>query len=374
MTRFPKHDYYRLYATFAGVQHGERVVRPASAEHPEEWKWWVGNFQPAAGPFHVFLGGDPQRIGELVVPVSLQVLSRATQGYQLTADAPEQERRRLFAEWITAVDNPLTPRVLANRVWHYLFGTGLVDTPSDFGFMGGRPTHPDLLDWLALELIDMEWRLKPLQRRILFSQTYRQASCWRPDAAEVDAEARLLWRFPPRRLSSEQLRDSMLLAAGQLDETMGGPGFRLFRYFEENVATYYPLDEHGPETYRRAVYHHQARATRVDLMSEFDTPDCAFATPRRSSTTTPLQALTLLNHRFTIDMAEHFAQRLVREAGEDGVGRDGARRQVEQAFLIMYARRPDETETCAAVRLIEQHGLTSFCRALFNSNEFIYVN
>ena len=169
--------------------------------------------------------------------------------------------------------------------------------------MGGRPTHPKLLDALASELKQVGWRLKPMHRRIMLSRTYRQSSAFRPEAAKIDRESRLLWRFPPRRLSAEEIRDTVLSIAGKLNPRMGGPGFRRLKYVQDNVATYYPLDKHGPETYRRAVYHHNARAMQIDLLTEFDAPDCAFSTPRRTATTTPLQALTLLNHSFTVDMA-----------------------------------------------------------------------
>jgi hypothetical protein len=257
--------------------------------------------------------------------------------------------------------------VLANRLWHYHFGTGIVNTPSDFGFLGGRPSHPDLLDHLAIQLKRDNWRLKPMHRRIMLSQTYRQASDYRAAAAKVDRDSRLLWRFPPRRLSGEEIRDSTLAVAGLLDTTMGGPGFRLFRYVQDNVATYHPLDKHGADTYRRAIYHHNARAMQIDLMSEFDTPDCAFSTPSRSSTTTPLQALTLMNHSFTFDMAQALAERIESESN-DTAG------QIKRAFLLAFSRSPTEEEVWAAELLIGSHGMLSFCRALLNANEFIHVD
>jgi hypothetical protein len=200
----------------------------------------------------------------------------------------------------------------------------------------------------------------------MLSQTYRQASVFRQDAAAVDADDRLLWRFPPRRLSAEELRDTMLAITGQLDTRMGGPGFRLYRYIQDNVATYIPLDEHGPETYRRAVYHQNARAAFVDLMTEFDCPDSAFAAPRRAATTTPLQALTLMNHSFTIHMTEHLTKRLEREA-DDTVSR------IQRAFALAFARLPAAEELAASRHLIGQHGLRAFCRALLNSTELMYV-
>jgi len=196
---------------------------------------------------------------------------------------------------------------------------------------------------------------------------YRQASTHRPDAGRADAESRLLWRFPPRRLTAEELRDTMLSLSGKLERRMGGPGFRLYRYLQDNVATYVPLDRPGPETYRRAVYHHNARAAFVDVLSDFDCPDNAFGAPRRAATTTPLQALTLLNHAFTLDMAGFLATRLESEA-------QGADEQAARAFQLAYGRACADDERKAAARLIRSKGLRAFSRALLNSNELIYVD
>ncbi|NOY40492.1 MAG: DUF1553 domain-containing protein [Planctomycetes bacterium] len=335
---------------------------------PKLDSWWIGNPKQPKGPFHVFLGGDPQRLGNAVLPASLTTLAKMANNYQLDNDSPESARRQALANWLTDENNPLTPRVLANRLWHYHFGTGIVDTPSDFGFMGGRPTHPRLLDWLANQVHTNGWRIKPLHKLLMLSQTYRQAGDFRDAEAAIDASARYLWRFPPRRLSAEEIRDSMLLAANQLNTAMGGPGFRLYDYWEDNVATYDPLKKYSPATYRRSVYHQNARAARVDLMSEYDTPDCAFSTPRRASTTTPLQALTLMNHSFTIDMANALTARIEQESSED------QSKAIQQAFLLVFSRPCDDQELSAAQQFVSEHGLPAFCRALFNANEFIYIN
>jgi Protein of unknown function (DUF1553)/Protein of unknown function (DUF1549)/Planctomycete cytochrome C len=417
-------DYYALYATFAGVRHGDRAVATTSARAEREAlagplrerearataevskieatirtdaspdvfrrldalraerdavrsalsaipplsNWWIGNFEPAAGPFHIFLGGDPQRPGSTVAAASLGVLKDVVPGYVLPLDAAESRRRLALADWLVDPRNPLTPRVLANRIWHYHFGTGLVDTPSDFGFMGGRPSHPELLDWLARYLVDAGWRLKPLHRLIVTSRTYRQASTHREVASRVDAASRLLWRFPLRRLSAEEVRDTMLTVAGLLDSRMGGPGFKLYQYFQDNVATYVPLDRPGPETYRRGVYHHSARASYLDVLTDFDCPDNALGAPRRSSTTTPSQALAMLNHAFSVDTARAFADRLRREVGT--LSADQSRR----AFAVAFGRAATDDEVADACRLIDRHGLPAFCRAILNANELIYLD
>jgi hypothetical protein len=224
-----------------------------------------------------------------------------------------------------------------------------------------------LLDYLARRLVDGGWRLKPLHREILLSRTYRQSGAHRAEAAGIDQEARLLWRFPPRRLGAEELRDTMLHVAGKLDRTLGGPGFRLYKFTQNNVSTYFPLDRPGPETYRRSVYHQNARASVVDVLNDFDLPDIAFAAPRRANTTTPLQALTLLNHRFTTDMAQAIAARLER-------GGAAASAQIDEAYGLAFQRAPTAAERAAAGRLIATHGLAAFCRALLNMNELIYLD
>ncbi|MCI0539449.1 MAG: DUF1553 domain-containing protein [Verrucomicrobiales bacterium] len=381
-------------------------VDQATARVPPLHSVWAGNFSQPKEPTVVFKGGDPMKPGEAVKPASLSLLDQVTKPYELPADAPEKERRLALARWLTNDDNPLTARVLANRVWQHHFGVGIVDTPSDFGFLGGKPTHPELLDWLAHRLQYHGWRLKPLHREIVLSQTYRQSSeesdqysvisnqseaprdpppartatdslitdysgtdysANQRKARDLDATARLLWRFPPRRLSAEEVRDTMLAVAGKLDGRLGGPGFRLYEYKQDNVATYVPLAEHGPETYRRAVYHQNARASVVDVLSDFDLPDNAFAAPKRVNTTNPLQTLTMLNHHFVLDMAKALSERIAGEAGNDSAA------QARRAYALAFQRQPAETELAAAMALARVHGGAAFCRALLNANELIYL-
>ena len=329
--------------------------------------WWLGSYQKSPEQQHIFIGGDPQHKGMEVHPASPHFLVKTTKPYGMPTDAFEGDRRLALARWLCGEDNPLTPRVLANRIWQYHFGTGIVNTPSDFGFMGGRPSHPELLDWLSGQLLKNNWQLKPLHKQIMLSQTYRQAGTQREEALKIDSDSRLLWRFPPRRLTSEEIRDTILSVAGVLNLKMGGTGFRLYDYLVDNVATYMPLDKHGPDTYRRSVYHQNVRAMQVDLISEFDAPQCAYPAPRRSNTTTPLQALALWNHSFTLDMAEQLSERLRQESETP----DG---QIEQAFQLAFSRSPAEKETVAARSLIKDHGLPAFCRAVLNANELIYID
>ena len=363
-------------------------VAHAIANVPALPKVWIGkrNDDDAAGPFHVFLGGNPQKKGTGIVPTSLSALADNRTGeplhYRLPASSVESTRRLALANSITSSSHPLTARVLANRLWHYHFGTGIVDTPSDFGYMGGRPSHPELLDFLARQLIDGSWRIKAMHRHIMNTKTYQQSSDYRETAARVDGNARLLWRFPPRRLSAEEIRDTILQVTGALktprlsshvdstptsDAPDHGPGFRLYHFMQDNVCTYVPLDHHGPDTFRRAVYHQNARAAIVDLMTDFDQPDCAFSTPKRAETTTPLQALTMLNHQFTLDMAEQFAHRLVEDAGTE------PKQQVKHGFDLCFGREPTADELADCCDLLQSHGLPAFCRVLLNTSEMIYV-
>lgn len=379
----PTHEEHRLFNLEIVAQEQQRLKRLGGelnrlkrdiAKVPELDRVWIGSRDAPGveGPFHLFLGGSPERHGAQVQTVSLDVLNGLA-NFELDSHASEATRRLALANWLVDDQNPLTARVLANRVWHYHFGKGLVATPSDFGYMGGAPSHPELLDFLATKLGEFDWRLKPLHRLIMSSKVYQQSSKHNAEAAAVDHDSRLLWRFPPRRLSAEEIRDTILLAAGEIQKYEGeslvpdgGPGFRLYRFMQDNVCTYSPLDAHGKETYRRAVYHQNARASVVDLMTDFDQPDCAFSTPRRAETTTPLQSLTMMNHKFTMDMAASLAKRLESE-------KQTTAEQIERAFEICFGRsvQPNEQEDC--LEFVTQQDLKALCRVLLNTSEMIYV-
>ena len=321
---------------------------------------YAGTFR-TPDPVHLLKGGNVMQPGDAMPPASLSALP----GFKLALDSPDSERRLALAKWIASDDNPLTPRVMANRLWHYHFGHGLVATPSDFGFNGERPSNPALLDYLAKRLIENGWRLKPLHREIVLSATYRQSSAWNADGAKADVDARLLWRYPPQRLQAEAIRDQMLAVAGVLDRTLGGPSFQLYKYTVDNVATYFPLDRFGSETYRRSLYAQSARSIRTELLSVYDCPDSSLPEPRRVVTTSPLQALSLLNSSFTTSLAEAFAKRMSAESPADPMGR---------GFALAFGRAPAKEEREGADLLVKQHGLAALARALFNANEFVYVH
>ena len=313
---------------------------------------------------HRFVRGDPTQPAEEIAPGGL---SEFGGDWRLKMDAPDQERRLALADWIAAPENALTSRVIVNRLWQHHFGRGLVDTPSDFGSNGALPTHPELLDWLAGEFIARGRSLKALHRLIVTSATYRQSSAARPEALAADADARLLWRYPPQRLEAEPLRDTILAVTGKLDLRMGGPGFDLFEPNDNYVKVYQPKSPPGPETWRRMIYQSKPRMQLDDVFGAFDCPDAGQATPRRLSSTTPLQSLGLLNSSFAYQQAQLFAERLEGEADRD------ASSQVLRAFALALQREPRPRELDEAVKLIEAHGLPAFCRALLNSNEFLMV-
>jgi len=327
-------------------------------------KVYAGAFGQA-GPTHRLHRGDPMQPREAVVPGAITALGRPL---ELSADAPESQRRLALARWIGDEANPLAARVMVNRLWQYHFGQGLLATPSNFGFQGGLPTHPELLDWLASEFVARGWSVKAMHRLIMHSAVYRQAGRFDVSAAAVDAGDRLLWRYPPRRLEAELIRDAILAVSGRLDRTPGGPGYDPFEPNTNYVHVYTPKTVFGPAEWRRMVYQQQARMQPDSTFGAFDCPDASQAMPKRNISTTALQALNLLNSPFVARQAEFFAERLVSEAGTDSAA------QIRRAFRLAFGREPEADELAAAGALIARHGPAAFCRAVFNANEFLYVD
>ena len=329
-------------------------------------KVYAGNFKQPA-PTRVLFRGNPLAPRDIVAPDGLSAIRDKLKSFDLQPDAPERDRRIAFAKWIIHKDNPLTARVIVNRIWHYHFGRGIVATPSDFGDMGFRPTHPKLLDWLAQELVENQWSLKHIHRIILNSKTYQQSSKPRKDGIAKDAGSELLWRFPPRRLEAEAIRDNALLLAGVLDETMYGPGFLLFVPNSNYARNWIPKDTFGPTDYRRMVYTQRIRMEQDAIFGAFDCPDGGQAAPNRSRSTTPIQALNLLNSDFIADIATKFAQRLKKEAGPD------TKQQIYQAYRSTFGRSPAIDEITDALVYLEAYGLAALCRVFLNANEFLFM-
>lgn len=310
--------------------------------------------------------GNPEDPLELVSPGSINCLP--LDGQLTDTKASDGERRIALANWLTHSNNPLTARVIVNRLWHYHFGRGLVETPSDFGLGGSPPSHPLLLDWLASELIEHGWSIKHIQRLICTSSTYRQSSSYNEKAFKIDSNNRLLWRRSPQRLDAESLRDAILSVSGCIDRRFHGPGYRDFDYQEEYAPVYRYIPATRPDLWRRTIYRFVVRTTTHQFLATLDCPNAANLTPVRDRTTTPLQALALLNNEFMRSQADLFANRLKNECPGDEMA------QISRAFELCFFRKPTSAESQAAAKLIASSGLESLCLMLFNANEFFYVD
>lgn len=320
------------------------------------------------GDAAVHIKGDPERVGPVVPRRFPEVLG----GYTLPKDEPGSGRVHL-ANWLADAKNPLTARVMVNRIWHYHFGRGIVATPSDFGLMGLPPTDPELLDWLASEFIAQGWSIKQMHKLILMSHTYQQGSQEHEAGLQADVQNESLWRFPRRRLDAEAIRDTMLLLADQLDREPAEA-----HPFPEPKT--WNFTQHRPfhavyETNKRSVYLMTQRFQRHPYLAIFDGPDTNASTASRVVSTTPLQALYLMNDPFVHDQARRFGERLRREASTEPA-------RVQRAYQLVYGRSPTDDEARQAVEWIEEvqklkgeaEAWPSFVRALFLSNEFVYID
>ncbi|CAK8990093.1 Uncharacterized protein SCF082_LOCUS2093 [Durusdinium trenchii] len=335
-----------------------------------------GNFRgtgPDGGrprPIHILPRGDVRSPGREVQPGTLSCLTSLESRFVIAPEAPEEDRRAALARWLSDHRNPLVWRSIANRVWQYHFGRGLVATPNDFGRMGELPTHPDLLDWLAVKLRDGGESLKELHRLIVLSSTYRQSSVGNPHAAEIDAGNRFLWRMNRRRLEAEAVRDSLLFVSGRLNPEMGGKSFQDFVIEKPQHSPHYQYhlhDPNDPRAHRRAVYRFLVRSKTQPFMTVMDCADPSMQVPQRNETNSPLQALAMLNNKLALAMARNFAEEVSsRETGVEG--------QVRLAVRMALSRPPTDEEAAQLVAYTKQHGLENTCRVLFNLNEFMYVD
>ncbi len=332
---------------------------------------FIGRFiEP--GKSYVLRRGSPENRGDEVFPAGLTELNG---DLDIPLDADGSLRRKAFADWLTKAENPLTARVMVNRLWHHIFGQGIVSTPSDFGEAGALPTHPELLDWMASEFVApatdpqgnaKPWSVKHMVRMIVMSHAFRQSSLPRDECLPVDAGATLLWRFPPRRIEAEVIRDSIVKASGSLDTKIGGKSYRIHNV-KKRYAQWKVVDNYSADTWRRLIY--QERMRRVDdkNFTAFDFPDCGQIRARRPVSTTPLQALNLMNSDFVVQQAKLIAKR----AEQDSDGDLGA--AVARCFELLLNRQPasDDLEIC--LDIAENEGLDIVCRALVNSNEFAFL-
>lgn len=352
---------------------------------------------PLAGHARLLKRGDWRQKGEVVRPGVPTVLGDG-------ADFAPLRRRQQLAEWIASADNPLTARVAVNRLWQYHFGKGIVRTPSDFGATGDRPSHPELLDWLATEFIQptrssaRSWSFKAIHRLILTSNTYRQASRFDARAAAKDPENRLFWRQNPRRMEAEVLRDSILSVSGKLNREMGGAG--IYPRIDASVIASgsrprWPLNvKEDADEWRRSVYIFVKRSVLVPLIEVFDCPVTTVSAPVRSVSTVSPQALALLNNEFVLEQAGYFAARVKRDVAPQATAgvkpaANVGRAQITRAFQLALNRRPTAQEMQWSEEFLRRQqagyverkhdkpddaAFRDFCHALFNLNEFLYVD
>jgi hypothetical protein len=423
----PQKDYYRLQAVFAGVERGDRVLVPSGvdprqaleqlvqrlaaernllvkrieglrkqAEKPidpaalkelatadsqiAQLQQLIRNTKPAdkvyavvpiePRPIHLLQRGEVERKGELMTPGALSLVPTLAGDFKLEHPENEGSRRAALAEWITDDKNVLTWRSIVNRVWQYHFGKGLVDTPNDFGRNGSQPTHPELLDWLAVKFRDGDQSLKKLHKLIMLSAAYRQSSGHHEANAKIDADNRYLWRMHRNRLDAESIRDSVLAISGKLNNQMYGPGFELFRYKEDESPIYDHTDlakVNHPDGWRRTVYRFVPRSVPNPFLESLDCADPNINTPVRNTTLTSLQALALLNNPFVVKQAEFFAERVKQKS-------DQPQKQIEEAYRLAFGRPPTARERELMVAYVRQHGLANACRLLFNANEFQFID
>ncbi len=418
---FRQSDYYRMQAFFAAVQTND-LVKASDAEQ-KAWKAKAAPVQAEIGHLMKEIGKHKDGSGvtelqkqledkmdqlpeplpalftvkdDLATKEDIHILARGdylnkgdrvgmrVPGIFLAENAPElpentAKPREELAKWLVSPENPLTARVMANRIWGYHFGRGIVGTPNDFGRMGERPTNPELLDYLANRFVESGWSVKAMQRLVLLSNTYQQASAVTPEMREKDPDARYLERFPRQRLDAEQLRDSILTVAGDLNPKTGGPAV-MVPLDKTLVNALYKPSQWRPakdtaEYSRRSVYLIAKRNLELPFMQVFDAPDLQVSCPRREVSTHAPQALELLNGDFANAQAKLFSDRLVREAGKN------PRREVELAYRLTTGRAPKPQELQAALEFL--HGKTAaetadareqFALAMFNLNGFLYVN
>ena len=328
---------------------------------------------PTAPPSYFLQRGVADAKGSLMQPGVLSVAS--AMDYVFPTPPPGAQttwRRRGFAEWVASPDNPLTARVMVNRLWQHHFGEGIVRTPSNFGKMGEQPSHPELLDWLASQFISKGWSMKAMHRLMMNSQLYQMSSDDNMADLGIDPENRFFWRMPRERVEAEALRDEILAVSGKLDRTVGGAC--IFPYISPDIfqgsshRTWAGKPDDDPSTWRRSLYVFSKRSIRYPLFEAYDQPNLINTCDRRNRSTIAPQALLLMNNNFVIAQANYFAERLKKEAGAD----PGA--QVDRAFQLALNRAPSAAERARSIAYIKANParLAEFCQAMFDLNEFAY--
>jgi hypothetical protein len=329
-----------------------------------------GRYEPP--PSYFLLRGDPNTKGSVMKP---GFVTAATYGNPPTEIPPAgghtSGRRRALAEWLASLQNPLTARVIVNRIWHHHFGRGIVATLDNFGRMGEPPTHPGLLDYLAIEFVKRGWSIKQMHRLIMSSEAYQMSSAFDDEGdREKDPQNQYLWRFRAQRLDAEIVRDSVLSASGAINLAVGGPP--VFPPLPKELLTsvsfgLWKNQDEGPGTWRRSVYVYRRRGLVFPMFQVFDLPEQNITAGARYVSTVPTQALALLNNPFVLRQAELFADRVAQEAGSDSM------RQIDLAYRIALTRPPTHEERAVALEFMKTQPLAALTHVLFNLNEFVYI-
>jgi hypothetical protein len=322
---------------------------------------------------HILFRGDFKNKGEKVTPGYLSALNPGPPIVEPSGFLFVPQRRKALALWLTSPDQPLLGRVMVNRIWQGHFGKGLVGTPNDFGRQGDLPTHPELLDWLAVEFAERGWSIKQMHRLIMTSETYRASSVATPASLQKDPENRYLSRMNRRRLDADAIRDTVLAVAGTLNLRVGGVGVIPQLTREELLAArmpnLWPVNPDPAEHLRRSVYMQMKRSLTLPMLQIFDAPDTATSCARRETSTVAPQALAMMNSEFTSAQAGRFAERITREAGGDD-----PQKAVEAGWRLAFGRSPSPEEKAAALDYLQRNSLPRLCLLLFNMSEFIYAD
>ncbi len=354
------------------------------AKLPAPGKVYAGSIHTGSGAFagtganggkprviQVLKRGDIKQPAKEVGPRSVKALSELFHVPFTVTGENESARRAALAHWITDQNNPLTWRSIVNRVWQHHFGRGLVDTASDFGRMGGQPSHPELLDWLAVTFRDdFSGSLKKLHKLIVMSETYRQTSAASPEASRSDAANVWVSHQTRRKLDAESIRDSILAVSGKLDLTMGGPSFQDFIIEKPQHSPHYEYTLHDPEdskSWRRSIYRFIVRSQQQPFMTVMDCADPSMRVDKRNESLSPLQALAMMNNGLTVAMARHFSERMTKET-------QGLEAQTKRAFTLAMSRDPKTDELVPLIDYAKQEGLENTCRVILNLNEFSFVD
>lgn len=324
-------------------------------------------------PIHILIRGNVANLGKLVGPAAIRSFDTTIPSqFGLPAEYLEKDARAALAKWVSDERNPLTWRSIVNRVWQYHFGQGIVETSNDFGRMGSAPSHPELLDWLAVEFRDQGGSLKKLHRQIVTSASYRQSSSGvNPDGMERDISNRLLWKQNRRKLEAEAVRDAVLAASGKLDLTMSGPGYRDFVMEREAHSPHYQYhlaDPMDSSTWRRSIYRFIVRSQTQPFMTSLDCADPSMRVEKRNESISAGQALALLNNGFMVTQADLMAQKILTDEPNQ-IGD-----QITQAYRLALGRSPVAAESEALQKFVQEHGLANLCRVIFNLNEFLFVD